>query len=195
MLTVGTAPYTYSIDSGVTFKKMPFFTNLCSGFYYVVAKDANDLIGIKQINLNKPKSPSTYRVKLLTTNRFLSNTPTTQTIEYTTNIQVTPTLPQGTYITFDLNHNNTTTTSPVSSAVTYTTNSSLTLTSGTTGISYSFTAQSISNNIIPGCQDQELITDTLVDTWSNLSYYDGYTFQLITTTTSQKNGDLFLLCK
>lgn len=185
----GTPPYSYSIDSGVTYKKMPLFSNLCGGLYYVMVKDSNDFVFLKQITLNKPSNPTTYKVNLLTTNRFLVNNGATQTIEYTTNIKVTPKLPEDVYITFDLKHNNLNTTSPISSAATYTTNSTLTLTSGNTGISYTYTAQTITNNTIPGCQNQDLINDTLVDTWSNLTYYNGYEFELLTTTSSQKNGD------
>jgi hypothetical protein len=185
----GTPPYSYSIDSGVTYKKIPLFSNLCGGLYYVMVKDSNDFVFLKQITLNKPSNPTTYKVNLLTTNRFLVNNGATQTIEYTTNIKVTPELPEDVYITFDLKHNNLNTTSPISSAATYTTNSTLTLTSGNTGISYTYTAQTITNNTIPGCQNQDLINDTLVDTWSNLTYYNGYEFELLTTTSSQKNGD------
>lgn len=185
----GTPPYSYSIDSGVTFKKMPFFTELCGGLYFVMVKDSNDLFYMKQFTIEKPNDPITYNVRLLTSNTTLVNNSTNNTIQYTTNILVTPSLPENTYITFDLSQNNLTSTSPVSSASTYSTNSSLSITSGNSAITYTYTSQTITNNSIPGCQDQDLIINSLVNVWENLTYYDGYNFELLTTTSSQKNGD------
>jgi len=185
----GTPPYTYSIDSGVTFKKMPFFTDLCSGLYFVMVKDSNDYLYYKQYTIEKPSNPITYNVRLLTSNTNITNNAITTTTQYTTNIQVTPSLPENVYITFDLKHNNLTNISPVSSAATFTTNSLLTITSGNSAITYTYTAQTNTFNEIPGCQNQDLIINSLVNVWENLTFYDGYNLQVLTTTSTQKNGD------
>jgi len=185
----GTPPYTYSINSGLTFKKMPFFMDLCSGLYYVMVKDSNDYVFTKSFTLNEPNKPITYSVRLLTSNKKLVNNSITTTTEYTTKIQVTPTLPDDVYITFDIIHSNLTSTSPVYSAATYTTNSNLTINSGTTAITYTYTSETITNNTIPSCQDQELISVSTIEVWENLTYYNDYEFELTTTSSSQKNGD------
>jgi hypothetical protein len=185
----GTSPYTYSINSGLTFKKMPFFSNLCSGQYFILVKDDNDFIYTKPFTINKPNDPIIYNVKLLTTNKKVLDDGINSTIEYTTNIQIVPSLPNDVYITFDVNHYNFTTTSPILSATTFTSNSTLTIGSGTTPISLTLTSETISNNTIPGCQNENLIQTSTTETWQNLTYYNDYNFELVTTTSSQKNGD------
>lgn len=185
----GTPPYTYSIDSGITFKSMPFFTNLCEGLYYIMVKDSNNYVFLKQITIDKPNRPITYTVRLLTSNRTLVDNSTNTTKEYTTNIQITPPLPENTYVTFDLKHNNITTTSPILTATTYNSNSTLTITSGNSAITYTYTATTTSTNTIPGCQNLSFYTNSLVNVWQNLTYYNSYNFQLTTISSSQKNDD------
>lgn len=185
----GTPPYTYSINSGLTFKKMPFFTDLCSGVYFIIVKDDNDFTYTKSFTLNKPNDPITYLVTLSTFNQQIVNNSITQTKEYTTNIKITPSLPDNTYITFDLKHNNIGSVSPISSATTFTTTSSLTIGTGSTPVTYVTTGETTTNNVIPGCQDQIQTIITNVETWENLTYYEGDSFVLTTTSSSQKNGD------
>lgn len=185
----GTPPYTYSIDSGTTFKKMPFFNNLCSGIYFVMSKDDNNFIYTQSVTINSPSKPTTYNVTLQTSNRLLVNNSSNTTKQYTTKIQITPELPENVYITFDLKQNNITSTSPTLSAVTYNTNSLLNITSGSSAITYTYTSDTISNNTTPGCQNQDLYINSLVNVWENLTYFKSYDFELITTTSSQKNGN------
>jgi hypothetical protein len=185
----GTPPYMYSIDSGLTFKKMPFFTNLCEGIYFIIVKDSNDYIYNTTFTLNPPSNPTTYVVKLQTTSSKIVDNLTTKTTQYITSLQVTPSLPENSYITFDLVHSNLTTTSPTITGTTFTTNSTLVINSATTSATTIYTAQTFSTNTISGCQDKDLITTTTTEKWENVTYYNDYEFEVLTTTTSVKNGD------
>lgn len=86
----GVAPYTYSINGGLTFQISPIFLSLQPGVYNVVAKDSNNVLS--QVTQTPIISfpPAVYAVTLTT--------------DYTNNIfSVTaPTLPAGTLLNVDL---------------------------------------------------------------------------------------------
>jgi hypothetical protein len=186
----GTPPYSYSIDGGVSFKTTPFFINLCAGIYTVIVTDSASGVSTNTVNLTKPNDPIVYSVYLITKSSVLQNNGVTLTRKYDTEFFVTPSLPNGTYITFDLTHTNTSKVSPVSSASTTTTNSQLTIDSVVISPSSTGITTGITFNSIPGCQSETLFLNTSTDTWNGLSVSGSTNFLLTTTTSLVKNIDL-----
>ena len=103
----GTPAYQYSINGGTTYQSSPVFSNLGSGIYSVMAKDSNNITTTQSVTLTSASVINTYQIQLLLTgpNSF--------------NILVTPTLPSGTFITFNLTHNSTFKLAPSPTVATY----------------------------------------------------------------------------
>lgn len=102
----GYPPYQYSIDNGVTYGNSPIFNNLCSGIYSVKVIDVSGNTNSNNITLNEPAPPTVYSVKLSTTSINPVNTNTTFTKQYITTVIVSPELPSGVTINFNISHNN-----------------------------------------------------------------------------------------
>jgi len=185
----GFPPYQYSIDGGVTYKNSPLFPNLCGGNYYTSVLDVSGQTFSKFTLLTNPIGIQTYSVFLNTFNQILSNTNSLTQLQYTTTIDVSPTLPNNSYITFDLIRTSTINSSPTFSSATKTTSAILTYNSS--AITYSFFGQVTGQtfNTIPGCQNNTLYTDSYTEVWSNLSYSNGDELTLITTDLNYKNED------
>lgn len=98
----GTPPYQYSIDGGVTWLPNGVFQGLCPDFTYSIkVKDSTDTIFTPPVNntILFPSVPiTTYTV---TTNSQTVNLSSTST-QTTTTINVTPSLPAGVTLNFDL---------------------------------------------------------------------------------------------
>lgn len=185
----GTPPFSYSIDSGVSFRNTPLFTNLCPGTYSVIVKDSLSATSTNTVVLVTPNNPITYGVYLTTTSSTLQNNGITLTKKYDTIVSVTPPLPDGVYITFDLIHTNSSKISPVLSASTITTNSSLVIDTVTISPSLTATTTGSTYNSIPGCQSETLFIETSTDVWNNVSFSGSTNLLLSTTTTIVKNID------
>lgn len=188
--TNGTPPYAYSIDGGVSFRNIPLFSNLCSGTYTVIVKDSIPSFSVNTVTLNRPNDPITYSIFTNTTYSVLQNNGVVITKLYETTVSVSPELPSGVYITFDLIHNNVFTTSPSFTSSTQTLNSLLTVnsipfTATTTGVTTGTTF-----NPIPGCQSETKYLTSTVDVWNNLTYTGGSVFSLTTTSTITKNEEI-----
>jgi len=186
----GTPPYSYSIDAGVSFRNTPIFTNLCTGTYTVITKDSLSATTTNTIVLNKPNEPTTYSVFLNTKTSILQNNGISTTKKYETSVIVTPSLPNGTYITFDVNHTNVSKVSPIFSASTTTTNSQLVIDSIVISPSLTGLTTGSTYNPIPGCQSNTLFINTITDTWNGLTLSGSTDFLLTTTTSSVKNTDI-----
>jgi hypothetical protein len=186
----GTPPYSYSIDAGVSFRKTPIFTDLCIGTYTVIVKDSLSAVTTNTIVLNKPNEPITYSVFLNTTSSVLQNNGISITKKYETSFVVTPPLPIGTYITFDINHTNVSKVSPTYSASTTTTNSQLVIDSIVISPSLTGLTTGSTYNSTPGCQSNTLYVDTITDSWSSLTLSGTTNFLLTTTTSLVKNVDV-----
>jgi hypothetical protein len=186
----GTPPYSYSIDSGVSFRNTPIFTDLCTGTYTVMAKDSLSSVTTNTIFFNKPNEPITYSVFLNTTTSILQNNGISITKKYETSFVVTPPLPIGTYITFDINHTNVSKVSPTYSASTTTTNSQLVIDSIVVSPSLTGLTTGSTYNSIPGCQSNTLYVDTITDSWNTLTLSGTTDFLLTTTTSLVKNVDV-----
>ena len=87
----GVPPYEYSIDAGVTYQLDTTFTNLAAGSYFVVLKDSLGITQGQLVTLNATTQPVTYSVLLDKDN----NNGTFQ-------VTVTPALPAGVTLTFDI---------------------------------------------------------------------------------------------
>jgi hypothetical protein len=98
-------PFTYSINNGVTYSDSPIFSNLCSGIYSLSILDSLGNNFGNTITLNEPTFATTYTLSLNTIPSTQINNPTTISKTYETTIIVTPELPDGTTVYFDLIHN------------------------------------------------------------------------------------------
>jgi hypothetical protein len=186
----GIPPYSYSIDGGVSFKNTPLFTNLCSGTYSVVVKDFSSNTTTDTITLNLPNNPIVYNVYLITKSNTIQNNGVTLTTNYETTFNVSPSLPNGVFITFDITHTNSNKTSPTTTASTITTNSTLIVDSLPILPTSTFTSTGTTFNPIPGCQIGTLYLETLTETWNSLSYSGSTDFLLSTSTSVVKNVDV-----
>jgi len=101
----GVAPnplYRYSID-GVNFQVSNLFTNLTPNTYTIFVKDSmNNLFQIQGVVANTPNSLVSYSVSVNTSNivSIISRNTSTKSLDWVLN--VTPSLPIGTVISFDL---------------------------------------------------------------------------------------------
>lgn len=185
----GYTPYSYSIDGGVTYKNSPIFTNMCGGNYIAVVVDLSGQTTNKLVTIDNPSGKTTYFVSLLTSDKILSTTNTLQIKEYNTTLQVTPTLPNNVYITFDILRTSTLNSSPSFSSATKTSTSILTYNSSAITYSYSGQVTGETYNTIPGCQNYTLYTDSLTEVWSNLSYSNGDSITITTIDYNYKNNE------
>lgn len=97
--TGGVPPYQYSYDNGVTYVATPIKGGLCGGNYQVKIKDSDNTIVTKTVAMNTVVPKTTYSVSLNTTNTVLTSV---GTYEYTFAVVVSPPLPAGVQLNFDL---------------------------------------------------------------------------------------------
>ena len=128
----GTPPYTYSLVNDQNFYQISnTFNGLSEGGYTVYVQDVFGNITISQVNLNSLVSPTLYTLNLVAQQVNLGNNSTTnQTRNWTWQVTVSPALPIGKQINFDITH--------VSTSIYGTTNNgspvlSYTQSTGTTG--------------------------------------------------------------
>ena len=185
-------PYTYSIDNGLTYSNSPFFNNLCTGIYNIKIKDSYNYIIGNVATLNEPTPPTTYSISLSTTNTTITNTTYTLTKEYKTTINITPPLPDGVTLSFDLIHNNNFNSSPNNNTSTISTNTSFD--KNNTLIvrdSYS-TTTGTTVNFKPSCQDLLVYQTGRTESWISQTITNTDTI-IITTSTSVTKSE-YELC-
>jgi hypothetical protein len=185
----GTPPYQFSIDNGVTFGNSGLFNGLCPGTYNLQIKDSlNNLSSNSTVVLNNFTTPTTYTISLLTTNNITTNTISTLTTQYTTTVNVTPALPVGTTITFDLYHANSSGVSPNPNVGSVVTNSVLTKNSTVIPPTSQpvTTTIAMNGNVIDGCQMADVYITQRIDNWVSVSVTNGDTMVINTTTTVNK---------
>lgn len=180
--TSGVGPFTASIDGGVTFGGM-IYTNLCSGTYSIVVKDSNDVISETQtVILNTSPSPTTYTLTYSTLVTTLSSTPTSTTKSYVTTFSVSPALPVGATVNFDISHFNLLKSSPTPTSATRVTNSTLLVNGSPVSLSSSASTPSTTVSTVPGCQGNTIFMTGLTETWQNITMGPTTTVQLTTVT-------------
>lgn len=177
----GNLPYEYSIDGGTTYQKFPIFSNLKSGTYVVTVRDNFGLIKKQSTILNLPPRKVSYQVNLKTTNRKTVNTVTTNTVEYITYVTVTPSLPEGVSISFDILHSDLYRVSPLQSSSFLTKGSILLKNNIEIPIDNTDDSTSTTGNNNLGCQNNTIYITATTETWNNLTIVNGDDMKIITT--------------
>jgi len=186
----GYPPYSYSINMGQSYYGFPLFTNLCEGYYTVSVRDISGQTASQLVTINKPSKPTTYIVSLQTTEQIIQNNINFVTKQNVTTLNITPTLPNDVYITFDITHTNTITSSPNNTSATGISSTNLYINSSAITLSNSATTTASTVNSTPGCQNQNKYSTILSEDWKTLSYSGGNDFEIITTNTLYKNEDV-----
>lgn len=151
----GSPAYQYSINGGTTYQSSPVFTNLSGGVYSVKVKDSNNVTTTQSITLLSPPPNQTYEIALVITgpNSF--------------NVNVTPTLPVGASITFDLKHTSMFKVAPSPTVAVY--NNVVTLIVNGSPIATPSPMLSTSVAFNP-CDSGSIYTKTNVTTWNSLVF-------------------------
>lgn len=178
----GLAPYYYSINDGVTTQTSPTFTNLCPNTYIVNVYDSlgNQQSGTVEIGFNS--SPVTYNLSLVN-----DGPPTTitvpndvQTITQNLKLVVTPALPVGLTINFDL-ISTALETQNQPGTVSMTTNWSVNK-NGATLPTILGPTTSVSSNTRPGCSPNLQIVNTRSYTNNSISITSSDVINVVSTT-------------
>ena len=185
----GTPPYTYSIDAGLTYKNMPIFNNLCSGTYNVLVVDDNGIITSSSIILNSPSKPTTYNVSLNTTSNTVEISNNSVTKQYETTIKITPPLPDGVSLTFNIGHLNVSKSSPNSESATFQSSSSLIINGDSLEPIVGFD-ESETKSIIPGCQSNDVYVYSNSEQWAQVIITNADILSLTTITSVTKNESI-----
>jgi hypothetical protein len=104
----GTPGYLYSNDGGITYQTSPIFTSLCPNpSYNIYVKDSVGTIIFQSISIENNDSVISYNASVIVESIIpLSNDGTTSVEQLKWRLFVTPQLPIGTSISFQLNVNN-----------------------------------------------------------------------------------------
>ena len=188
--TGGFPPYSYSINSGLSFVNIPFFTNLCGGNYYVITRDVSGTTTTNFVVVPDSTGRITYSVYTNTIMSVLQNNANVLSRKYETSVLVYPPLPSNTTITFDLLHASTSTSSPNVNSSSATTSSQLTKNGTPISISVSGQTTASTLNTISGCQNQTIFSKITNDTWNNLVLGSGQTILITTYTSVYKNESI-----
>jgi len=184
----GYPPYQYSIDGGLTYKSSPLFSKLGPGSYNTIIKDSSGNTYSNQVTLFGPVGPTIYQVSLETSNVIPRSASNVTTRQFTSTIKVTPDLPDGVVLTFDLIHTDTFRRSPSLTAATLVTSSLLKKNS------FNYTASTVVSdtgttlNTNSGCQQKVIYVNNLTETWTSVKYSKTDTLSLITSTSVTRNS-------
>ena len=190
-VTGGLPGYTYSVDGGNSYYPFPIFNNLSAGNYTVFAKDSNGTTQSSTVTLTGGPT-TTYSVSLITSETTPGNTSTQTTKVYTSNIRVSPQLPVGAVLKFDLIHNNTSRTAPSDDAAIITSQSTLVKDTITIPISSNSNNTGTTPNSIGSCQNTTVYYTGKTESWNNVTY--NLNTNLVLTTTTVINQNKLLRC-
>ena len=188
----GIPPYQYSINAGITYGNSPIVHSLCGGDYTVMVKDSNGDVQSQLVHLNSPQPQTNYIIHLNT----LSQTNLTgNSVKTDFVINITPALPNGVTITFDMNLLGGFRRTPydLSASSSFT---SQVIKNGTPIVSYTDnTTETTSPNYSPGCQNQTYYNTNYSYLYQNLTINnsDVYTISIVTDYTLDCNYTPFTI--
>jgi hypothetical protein len=187
-VTLDNPPLNYSIDNGVTYYSSSMFTDLCNGIYNLSVVDSMGDVFSSSVTLNKLEQSITYNISLNTTNTTPVNNNTSLVNSYETTVVVTPPLPDGTTITFDIIHSNNFYSSPNSGTSILTTSTNLF--KNINGITLSNTSNNTNQfiNTAAGCQTDYVYQSNIDDVWSSLTITNNDVITINTTSRVDKTS-------
>ena len=158
----GYPPYQYSINGGNTYQESPIFNNLCYGDYVVKVLDYSGNTNVQPITLSEPPPPTNYTLQL--------------NLNYGLGIfdlSITPTLPNGVSVSFDLIHTKQFMVSPNVGAATYT--NDVTLNVDGSPVSYDSTSENSSVVLLSNkeCLGGTNTTTNTINTWNQITMISG----------------------
>jgi len=179
-------PFSYSIDNGVTYSPSSIFTNLCSGIYSLVVLDSLGNTHYSTETIKSAQQLTTYSISLSTTTTTPINNEISTVNEFVTNVVVTPPLPNGATITFDLIRTNSFYSSPTSGTSILTTGTILTKNTTDINIDSTVTGNTTSVNTAAGCQTEFIYQSDINNIWSSLTITNNDTITINTTSRVDK---------
>jgi hypothetical protein len=156
------------------------------GTYVVTVKDSLGAIIRETVVLQIPNNRTSYQVYLNTTSRKTVESVTTNTTEYTTSVRVSPTLPSGTTITFDISHTDLYKVSPTQTASTLTIGSILIKNGEEISIFDTNTSTTNVTNTNAGCQNNLIYTTATTENWNGISMSYNDDIKIITSVSNYK---------
>ena len=179
-------PFSYSIDNGVTYSSSPIFTNLCSGIYTLTVLDSLGNVYTSTETIESSLPSTTYSISLNTTKTIPVNNNISVVNDYETTVVITPPLPEGATITFDLIHTNSFYSSPTSGTSILTTGTMLYKNLSATTINNTITGNTTSINTTAGCQTEYIFQSNINNTWNSLTITNSDTITISTTSRVDK---------
>jgi hypothetical protein len=179
-------PFSYSIDNGVTYSSSPIFTNLCSGIYTLTVLDSLGNVYTSSQTIESSVPSTMYTISLSTSKTIPVNNNISVVNEYETTVVITPPLPEGATITFDLIHTNSFYSSPTSGTSILTTGTILYKNLSATTINSTITGNTTSINTTAGCQTDYIFQSNINNTWNSLTITNSDTITISTTSRVDK---------
>jgi hypothetical protein len=136
--------------------------------------------------IKSTKQVTTYTISLITTTTTPVNNEISLVNNYETTVVVTPPLPDGTTITFDLIHTNSFYSSPTSGTSILTTGTILTKNTTDINIDSTVTGNTTSVNTAAGCQTEFIYQSDINDVWNSLTITNSDTITINTTSRVDK---------
>jgi hypothetical protein len=140
----------------------------------------------KSITMNKPELSTTYLLSLNTTKTNPISNEISLVNSYVTTVNITPPLPDGTTVTFNLIHNNSFYSGPLSGTSILTTGTVLTKNNSTIAINSTVTGNSQSVNTTPGCQSNIIYQSDINEVWNSITLTNLDTITISTTSRVDK---------
>jgi hypothetical protein len=182
--TGGLPPYQYSINNGLSFNTpptSPVFMNLCgSQTYNLYVIDDNGDTSTQTVTLNAQQPIVNYTVTV-STNRVNSGSFSNKTVTTTTSITVSPSLPVGAILTFNLQRVNEFTRTPQQTSFTNSITSSLIKNGNPISISNTSSSNTTQPNTSVGCTSYDKYITTTTQNWNGVTIETGDSISLSTT--------------
>ncbi len=151
--TGGIPPYEYSKNTGISYQTNPIFNNLSAGSYVIKVKDSVNNTQSQIVTLTSTVTSTIYTITLnRTSNTF--------------NVTISPTLPAGVTINFDLVYQSTFTVAPNPTSATYNGGLNVLLNGGPILPSTPVITNSTSFNV---CNGGSFYTTNTTKTWGNIT--------------------------